>query len=83
MVALQIPESLAEMARQVPGLDDRVKRFIRLEIERYRLRQAQFSPAALDLVARAKAAAEEKKLGGFDRKSLATRVRTALDELSE
>ena len=83
MVALQIPESLAEMAHQVPGLDDRVERFIRLEIERYRLRQVRFSPAVLDLVARAKAAAEIKSSGEFDRKSLATRVRAALDGLSE
>jgi len=83
MVALQIPESLAEMARQVPGLDDRVKRFIRLEIERYRLRQARFSPVALDLVARAKAAAEEKRRAGFDRNAVTTRVREGLDELSE
>ena len=83
MVALQIPESLAEMARQVPCLEDRVKRFIRLEIERYRLRQARFSPVALDLVTRAKAAAEEKRRAGFDRNSLTTRLREALDELSE
>lgn len=82
MVALQIPEDLAEMAGKVPGLNDRVARFIRLEVEQYRMRQKRFSPATLDLVARARENADRHRAAGFDRKSVATEVAGALDDLT-
>lgn len=81
MVALRISEDLAEMAQEVPGLDDRVARFIRLEVEKYRLRQKRFSPAAIEIVARAKSKAKEKRALGFDEGAVASEVRLELDAL--
>lgn len=82
MVALQIPEDLAEMAQKVPGLNDRVTRFIRMEIEQHRMRQSRFTPATLDLVARAKEAANRRKTTGFDREQVAADLNRSLDEMT-
>lgn len=61
MIALQIPEDLADMAQQVPGLNERVARFVRLEVEQYRQRQARFSAESLALVERAKERARARQ----------------------
>jgi len=70
------------MAQEVPGLDDRVARFIRVEIEKHRLRQKHFSPAAMDIVARAKSKAKEKRALEFNKEAVASEVRSELDALS-
>ena len=80
MVSLQIPEDLADMAEQVPGLNERVARFIRLEVEQYRQRQARFSAESLALVERAKERARTRY--GEDRGRVADSLRNALEELT-
>lgn len=83
MVALQIPEELAEMAGKVPGLNDRVARFIRLEVEQHRLRQKRFGAQTLELVARARENARMRRIGGVDRARVATDLKNAFDMLTE
>jgi hypothetical protein len=61
MVALNIPDELIEQANRIPGLGDRLIRFIKLEVAQFELRQKRFQPETLALVARAKAKADEKR----------------------
>jgi len=42
MGALKIPDELLEQADRIPGLRERVARFIKLEVAQYEMRQARF-----------------------------------------
>jgi len=66
MGALKIPDDLLEQAERIPGLRERVARFIRLEVAQYEMRQTRFRPETLALVARANANADEKRTAGVD-----------------
>ncbi len=66
MGALKIPDDLLEQANQIPGLDERVARFIKLEVAQFEMRQKRFRPETLALVARAQANADAQRSGGFD-----------------
>lgn len=66
MGALKIPDDLLEQANQIPGLEERVARFIKLEVAQFEMRQKRFRPETLALVARAQANANEKRVAGFD-----------------
>jgi hypothetical protein len=66
MDTLEIPDNLLEQASRVPGLGERVARFIKFEITQFELRQKRFRPETLALVARAKAKAAETSAAGFD-----------------
>lgn len=66
MGALKIPDELLEQAERIPGLRDRVARFIKLEVAQYEMRQTRFRPETLALVARANAKANEKRATGVD-----------------
>ena len=66
MSALEIPDELLAEANRVPGLRERVARFIKLEVIQHELRQKRFRPETLALVSRAKALADEKRLTGVD-----------------
>ena len=67
MEAIEIPDDLAVQARQIPELQERVIRFIRLEVERHHFSQKRFHPATLGLVAKAKQGAAAKRSSGFDK----------------
>jgi hypothetical protein len=58
---LQLPADLSAKALAVPGLPERLLRFIRLEVEMNERRQQRHSPAALDLVKRARERVEKRK----------------------
>jgi hypothetical protein len=66
MGALKIPDELLEQADRVPGLAERVARFIKLELVQHEMRQKRFRPETLALVSRAQAAADERGAAGLD-----------------
>jgi hypothetical protein len=66
MGALKIPDDLLEQANRIPGLEERVARFIKLEVAQFEMRQKRFKPETLALVARAHAKADEKRAVGAD-----------------
>lgn len=66
MGALKIPDELLEQADRVPGLGERVARFIKLEVVQHEMRQMRFRPETLDLVSRAQAKADEMRAANVD-----------------
>jgi hypothetical protein len=66
MGALKIPDDLLAQANRIPGLGERVARFIKLEVAQFEMRQKRFRPETLALVARAQAKAVEKRAAGAD-----------------
>ena len=82
MVAIEIPDDLAEQASRIPELQERVIRFIKLEVERYDFRQKRFSPVTMDLVAKAKQSADAKRAAGFDRDQVANELKESWDALT-
>jgi|GEM_PF-2394048 len=82
MGALQIPDELLEQAARIPGLQDRVARFIKLELAQHEMRQTRFRPEILALVARAKTNAEEKRAAGADLEAERDAFLHRLDEMT-
>lgn len=66
MGALKIPDDLLEQANRIPGLEERLARYIKLEVAQFEMRQKRFRPETLALVARAKANADEIRATGAD-----------------
>lgn len=66
MGTLKIPDELLELADRVPGLQERVARFIKLEVVQHEMRQQRFRPETLALVSRAQAMADGKRAMGAD-----------------
>jgi hypothetical protein len=66
MGALKIPDDLLEQANRIPDLEERVARFIKLEVAQFEMRQKRFQPETLALVARAQAKADDQRAAGFD-----------------
>jgi hypothetical protein len=83
MVALKIPEDLAAQASLIPGLSDRVARFIKLEIVQHEQRLKRFHPETLDLVARARQNAETQRASGYDLDEIKRSFDRHLQDLSE
>lgn len=79
--ALRIPEELAEQASQIPGLNERVERFIRFEITQFEQRQKRFQSATLSLVAEAQAGAARRKRDGFDQEEVMESFLQRLEDL--
>jgi hypothetical protein len=50
---IELPADLSEKARSVPGLPERVLRFIRMEVAMNERRQQRYSPESLAVVKRA------------------------------
>jgi hypothetical protein len=82
MGALKIPDELLEQADRIPGLRERIARFIKLEVAQYEMRQARFSPETLALVARANAKADQKRVAGVDLDEEKAAFLRRLDELT-
>jgi hypothetical protein len=82
MGALKIPDELLEQADRVPGLPERVARFIKLEVVRHEIRQQRFRPETLDLVTRAQAIAEAKRAQGVDLDEERTAFLHRLDQMT-
>jgi len=66
MGALKIPDELLEQADRVPGLSERIARFIKLEVVQHETRLKRFRPETLALVSRALAVSDEKRAAGID-----------------
>lgn len=64
---IELPADLSEKARTVPGLQERLLRFIKMEVAMNERRQQRYSPEALALVKRARVLAEKRKADGIDR----------------
>jgi hypothetical protein len=82
MGALKIPDDLLEQANRIPGLEERVARFIKLEVAQFEMRQKRFRPETLALVARAKAKADEKGTAGVDIEAERQAFLRRLDEMA-
>jgi len=83
MGALKIPEDLAAQASLIPGLSDRVARFIKLEIVQHEQRLKRFHPETLDLVARARQNAETQRASGYDLDKIKRNFDRHLQDLTE
>lgn len=82
MGALKIPDELLEQAARIPGLRERLVRFIKLEVAQHEIRQTRFRPETLALVARANANADEKRASGVDLDEEMASFLHRLDELT-
>ncbi len=82
MGALKIPDELLEQADRIPGLGERVARFIKLEVAQFEMRQTRFRPETLALVAQAKLKADEKRAAGIDLDEEKTAFLRRLDEMA-
>lgn len=64
---IEIPPDLAARASAVPGLAERLRRYIGMEISLHEERQKRYRPEILDLVQRARETAARRRAEGFDR----------------
>ena len=58
---IELPADLSAKAQAVPGLPERLLRFIKMEVAMNERRQQRYSPEALALVKRARTLAEQRK----------------------
>lgn len=71
---LELPDDLADKVKDIPDLDERIVRFIKAEAVLHAQRQKRFSPETLELVRKAREAAEKMKADGFDRSRVAEEI---------
>jgi hypothetical protein len=71
---LELPDDLADKVKDIPDLDERIVRFIKAEAVLHAQRQERFSPETLELVRKAREAAEKMKADGFDRARVAEEI---------
>ena len=71
---LDVPDELAEKVKDIPDMDARIVRFMKAEALLHERRQKRFSPETLELVRKAREAAENMRLEGFDRSVVADEV---------
>lgn len=64
---VELPPDLSAKALEVPGLPERIVRFIRMEVAMNESRRERYSPEALALVQRARRLAEQRKSDGETR----------------
>ncbi len=64
---LELPAELSAKAQAVPGLPERLLRFIRMEVAMNELRQQRYSSEALEVVQRARELVEMRNTEGKDR----------------
>ena len=64
---LDLPAVLSAKAKAVPGLPERLVRFIRMEVAMNEQRQKRYSPEAVAVVQRARDLVERRKAEGVTR----------------
>jgi hypothetical protein len=64
---VELPADLSAKASEVPGLPERLLRFIRMEVAMNERRRQRYSPASLALVQRAKGLVEKRNAEGITR----------------
>ena len=70
----ELPDDLADKVKDIPDIDERIVRFIKAEAVLHAQRQKRFSPETLELVRKAREAAEKMKADGFDRARVAEEI---------
>ena len=70
----ELPDDLADKVKDIPDIDERIVRFIKAEAVLRSQRQKRFSPETLELVRKAREAAEKMKADGFDRAQVAEEI---------
>lgn len=78
---LELPDDLADKVKNIPDLDQRIVRFIKAEAAMHAQRQKRFSPETLDVVKKAREAAEKMKADGFDRARVAEEISEFIAQL--
>lgn len=81
-LALQIPDDLAAQASRIPGLNERIERFIQMEVVQFEQRMKRFRPETMDLVERARKNAESQRASGCDLDEVKLSFEKHLDELT-
>ena len=71
---LNVPDDLAEKVKEIPDMDARILRFMKAEVLLHERRHKRFSPETLELVRKAREAAESMRAEGFDRTVVAEEV---------
>ena len=83
MEVIKIPNELATQASKIPGLSDKVARFIQMEIIQYEQRMQRFHTETIDLVARAKINAESQRASGCNVDDVKKSFERHLEQLTE
>lgn len=82
-----IPEDLAAEAAQVPGINTRLRFFLRAEISQHKKRQRQHSEQAKEVVRQAHAEAERLRAAGVTpeqaRAEFTTLYQEMMDQIAE
>lgn len=82
-LAFKIPDDLAAQASRIPGLNERIERFIQLEIVQYEQRMKRFRPETMELVERARMNAEYQRASGCNLDEVKLSFERHLDELTD
>lgn len=82
-LALQIPDHLAAQASRIPGLNERIERFIQMEVVQFEQRMKRFRPETMDLVERARKNAESHRASGYNLDQVKMNFEKHLDELTD
>ena len=80
---VELPAELSAKARAVPGLPERLLRFIRMEVAMNERRQQRYSSEALAVVQRARAFVEKRKVEGTGRAEAMRAFAQNFTEISE
>ena len=80
---VELPAELSAKARAVPGLPERLLRFIRMEVAMNERRQQRYSPEARALVKRAQELVEKRKAVGTDRAEAMRAFEQNFNEITE
>lgn len=78
-----LPADLSAKAKAVPGLQERLLRFIRMEVTLNERRQQRYSPEAQALVQRARARVEKRQAANTDRTAAMQAFRKNFTEITE
>ena len=80
---LELPAELSAKAREVPGLQERLLRFIRMEVAMNEQRQQRYSPEARAVVQRARELVEKRKAQGTERAEAMRAFEQNFSEITE
>ena len=80
---LDLPAELSAKAKAVPGLPERLLRFIRMEVAMNEQRQQRYSPEAVEVVRRARALVEKRMAEGRSREEGMRAFEQNFNEITE
>lgn len=80
---IELPADLSAKAQAVPGLQERLLRFIRMEVAMNEQRQQRHGTEALAVVRRARELVEKRKAQGVDRAEAMRAFEKNFNEITE